>query len=129
MSGAALDPLALDAVVEGALAKLRRQLFERGITGTNGLARAFKTADFNGNKKLDPEEFTEALQFAGLFLPKPEVSALFRKFDRTHDGSVDYDEFLRGVKVRKGCAAVVPTGSRVPLPGVRAPPTPFTAPC
>jgi hypothetical protein len=32
MSGLA-DPLSVDAVVEGALAKLRRQLFERGITG------------------------------------------------------------------------------------------------
>ncbi len=63
------------------------------------MARAFKTADFNGNKKLDPEEFTEALQFSGLFLPAHEVSALFRKFDRTRDGSIDYDEFLRGIKV------------------------------
>lgn len=102
MAAAALDPLSLDAGVEGALAKLRRQLFERGITGTNGLARAFKTADFNGNKKLDPEEFNEALQFAGLFLAAREVSALFRKFDRSGDGNIDYEEFLRGVKVCGG---------------------------
>jgi len=94
----AADPLSLDTAVDAALAKLRRQLFEKGISGTNGLARAFKTADFNGNKKLDPEEFVEALQFAGLFLPAREVSALFRKFDRSRDGSIDYDEFLRGVK-------------------------------
>jgi Ca2+-binding EF-hand superfamily protein len=31
-------------------------------------------------------------------LTKPEVSAVFRKFDRDGDGNVNYDEFLRGVR-------------------------------
>jgi len=50
--------------------------------------------DFNGNKKLDKEEFEEALSFAGLFLKKSEISFLFRNFDRDGDGNINYNEFL-----------------------------------
>ena len=58
---------------ESAIEKLRHQLFARGITGTSGLGRAFKTADMNGNKKLDADEFALALSFAGCHLTKAEV--------------------------------------------------------
>lgn len=93
-----METLTVEAQVEASLTKLRAQLFERGAKGLGGVARAFKIADFNGNKKLDREEFEEAMQFAGLFLSKAETSALFSKFDKDGDGNISYDEFLRGLR-------------------------------
>jgi Ca2+-binding EF-hand superfamily protein len=83
-----------DSVVESCLNKLKLQLFARGARNLSGLARAFKIADFNGNKKLDVEEFEECLGYAGIFLKKPEITAMFAHFDKTGEGNVDYDEFL-----------------------------------
>lgn len=77
---------------------LREQLFRNGTHGLSGVARVFKSADFNGNKKLDREEFGEALSFAGLFLSKHDVSFLFKNFDRDNDGNINYNELLMGIR-------------------------------
>lgn len=102
-----------DQVVENCIKSIQLQLFQRGARSTAQLGRAFKLADFNGNRKLDVEEFEEALSHAGvrrytyawihlilgqIFLKKPEISAVFRTLDRSGDGSIDYDEFLRAIK-------------------------------
>jgi len=77
---------------------LREQLFAKGTRGLSGVARIFRTADFNGNKKLDKEEFEEALSFSGLFLKTHEISFLFKNFDRDGDGNINYDELLHGIQ-------------------------------
>jgi len=92
-----METLSVDTAVEAAMDKLRAQMFERGAKGTHGIKRAFKIADFNGNGKLDREEFDEAMAFAGLFLTKAEGSALFSKFDKDGDANIDFTEFLRGL--------------------------------
>ena len=78
---------------------IREQLFRKGTRGLSGVARIFRQADFNGNKKLDKEEFEEALSFAGLFLKKSEIGFLFRNFDRDGDGNINYNEFLLGIQL------------------------------
>lgn len=70
---AAPHPLELEDIVASSLAKLKKQMFDRGISGTNGLGRVFKTADVDGSKRLDPDEFADALHFLGLFATKQEV--------------------------------------------------------
>jgi Ca2+-binding EF-hand superfamily protein len=77
--------------------KIREQLFAKGTTGLAKVARVFRQADFNGNKKLDLDEFEEAMSFAGLFLKKDEISALFKSYDKDGDGNINYDEFLQGM--------------------------------
>lgn len=54
-------------------------------------------ADFNGNKKLDSREFDDVASLVGIFLTKQEKSLLFRALDRSEDGNIDYDEFLRAL--------------------------------
>jgi len=78
---------------------IREQLFRKGTRGLSGVARIFRQADFNGNKKLDKEEFEEALSFAGLFLKTSEIGFLFRNFDRDGDGNINYNEFLLGIQL------------------------------
>lgn len=78
---------------------IREQLFRKGTKGLSGVARVFRQADFNGNKKLDKEEFEEALSFNGLFLKKDQISFLFSNFDRDGDGNINYDEFLHGIQL------------------------------
>jgi len=78
---------------------LREQLFRNGTTGLSGVARIFRQADFNGNKKLDREEFDEALSFCGLFLKSQDTSFLFKNFDRDGDGNINYNELLLGIQL------------------------------
>lgn len=78
---------------------IRNQLFRKGTKGLSGVARVFRQADFNGNKKLDLEEFEEALSFCGIFLKKGEVNFLFNVYDRDDDGNVNYEELLHGIQL------------------------------
>lgn len=77
--------------------KIRAQLFRKGTTGLSSVARVFRNADFNGNKKLDPDEFEEALSFAGVFLTASELRTLFKSYDRNGDGNIGYEEFIKGL--------------------------------
>lgn len=87
-----------EEAVEATLVKVRECLFSRGNRGLASLGRTFDRADFNGNKKLDMTEFDEALRTAGVFLGKLELNVLFKEIDRSGDGNVNYDEFLRALK-------------------------------
>lgn len=78
---------------------LREQMFRKGTKGLKKVALVFRQADFNGNKKLDREEFEEALSHCGLFLKSHEISFLFKNFDRDGDGNINYDELLHGIQL------------------------------
>lgn len=89
--------LSLSEQVEEINDKIRTQLFRKGTTGLSSVARMFKNADFNGNKKLDVDEFEEALSFAGVFLTASELKTLFKVYDRNGDGNIGYEEFIKGL--------------------------------
>lgn len=74
-------------------------MFRKGTKGLKKVALVFRQADFNGNKKLDREEFEEALSHCGLFLKSHEISFLFKNFDRDGDGNINYDELLHGIQL------------------------------
>jgi len=54
--------------------------------------------DFNGNGRLDPTEFEQALAAFGLFPKKVELQALIKFYDTDGDGNVSYDEFISGLR-------------------------------
>lgn len=78
--------------------KVRTQLFNRGVTSTGTIIRACARADYSGNKQLDRKEFDEVLKSVGVFVSSQELGLLFRRFDKTGDGNITYDEFLTAVK-------------------------------
>eukprot|EP00357_Protocruzia_adherens_P024843 CAMPEP_0115038384 /NCGR_PEP_ID=MMETSP0216-20121206/43378_1 /TAXON_ID=223996 /ORGANISM="Protocruzia adherens, Strain Boccale" /LENGTH=193 /DNA_ID=CAMNT_0002418777 /DNA_START=23 /DNA_END=604 /DNA_ORIENTATION=- len=81
------------------LDKVKAQLSQRGAKGIRGLGRTFRQMDsFDGNKKVDSQEFSTGLREAGCELNNEEISILFGYFDKNSDGVVDFDEFLVGIR-------------------------------
>jgi Ca2+-binding EF-hand superfamily protein len=89
--------------------KLRSKLASRGARGIISLGKAFRvTTIFNINKivddnhtnTLDMEEFKKACRDYRIGLTDEEVKVAFNNFDKRGDGNIDYEEFLREVRVR-----------------------------
>ena len=78
---------------------VREQLAARGAKTIRGLGRTFRALDsFDGNKKVDAQEFFIGMQENGVQLNQQEASILFQYFDKDGDGTVNFDEFLVGVR-------------------------------
>ena len=57
--------------------------------------------DNDGSKSLSIEEFTIGIDESGLDLSEDEVNELFEIFDKDGQGSVEYEEFISSIRVRK----------------------------
>ena len=77
---------------------LRAKIKQRGANGMFGLQRLFKIMDDDGSKSLNKFEFTKAMREYRLDIPHEDALAMFQAFDRTGDGAIDYDEFIRVVR-------------------------------
>jgi Ca2+-binding EF-hand superfamily protein len=55
--------------------------------------------DDDGNKALNLYEFEKGMHDMGLGLRAHEIQTLFTYFDSDKSGSIDYNEFLVGVRV------------------------------
>ena len=53
---------------------------------------------FDGNKKIDREEFLVGLRENGVELTRQESELLFDFFDKDRDGTLNFDEFLVGIR-------------------------------
>jgi Ca2+-binding EF-hand superfamily protein len=78
--------------------KFRKQLALRGSRGILGIARQFKIADDNNNKSLDMSEFTKAMRDFRINVTTDEIRKLYDFLDRDGNGTINYDEFLYGVR-------------------------------
>jgi Ca2+-binding EF-hand superfamily protein len=85
--------------VQANLDKLREQLISRGARGIVGLQRKFRIMDDDGSKSLSLVEFKKAIKECALSLSDLQMAQLFEYFDKDHSGSIDFDEFLIGVRV------------------------------
>jgi Ca2+-binding EF-hand superfamily protein len=82
-----------------ALNKVRERLNARGARTIRGLSRTFRALDsYDGNKKVDREEFAVGLRENGVDLNAQELGALFVYFDKDRDGCINFDEFLVGIR-------------------------------
>ena len=55
--------------------------------------------DDDKNRKLSLEEFRKGVEEYGLSFSKAEIEELFRRMDTDRDGSIDYEEFVRKLRV------------------------------
>jgi Ca2+-binding EF-hand superfamily protein len=75
----------------------RKALAKRGGRGIFGLARQFKIADDDRSKSLCMEEFKKCVHDFRVGITPADAGRLYKVFDRDGSGTIDYDEFLRGV--------------------------------
>jgi calcyphosin len=78
--------------------QFKMKLAKMGGLGIRSLGVIFRRFDHNGNKKLDKDEFTEALAACQIFPKVVEIQALMKYYDVDGDGNVSYEEFLRGLR-------------------------------
>ena len=85
---------------EGAvlLEKLRDALKKRGAHGFCGLQRSFRLMDVDGSRSLDRAEFKNAMKSINILLSDRQFEELFQYFDKDQSGTVEYDEFLIGLR-------------------------------
>ena len=55
--------------------------------------------DDDGNRKLSADEFRKGVEEYGLQFSRLEIAELFRTMDIDQNGSIDYEEFLRRLRV------------------------------
>ena len=86
------------------IAKLRAALALRagGFETLKAMGSQFRIMDHNHSNELSKEEFSTALDVLlgcfNLHFSAAEKLNLFQQFDRDSSGSVDYDEFVRGIR-------------------------------
>jgi hypothetical protein len=77
----------------------RKRITDRGgMLGIRAIGRMFRIMDDSGDHKLSKTELKFGLQDFGLTFSVDELEALWRFLDRDSSGTVDYNEFLRGVR-------------------------------
>lgn len=82
---------------EQAVEKFRNKLKARGSRGIMSVRRSFMIADDDGSKTLSFYELDKLCNDYRIGLTKGETQYLFKFFDTNGNGSIDYDEFLKGV--------------------------------
>ncbi len=81
-----------------AIEKFRNKLKARGTRGIMSLRRCFMIADDDGSKSLSIYELDKVCKDYRIGLTKQETQYLFKFFDINENGSIDYEEFLHGVR-------------------------------
>ena len=89
--------------VQANLDQLREQLRARGARGMVGLQRKFRIMDDDGSRSLSLVEFKKAVRECALSLTDLQLNQLFEYFDKDRSGSIDFDEFIVGVRVSNCC--------------------------
>lgn len=80
---------------------LKEQLIKRGPLSIRNLGRTFRALDsYDGNRKVDRQEFAIGLRENGIILSPKEHNMLFDYFDLDKDGNICFDEFLVGIRGR-----------------------------
>jgi len=87
-----------DVMVRELNLRFKLAIQQKGGVGLRSLKVIFRRMDFNGNKKLDTSEFEQALAAFGIFPKKVELQALMKHYDVDGDGSIGYEEFIRGLR-------------------------------
>lgn len=76
--------------------QLRRRIARAGHTPMD-LIKMFKQLDLDGNNRLTGDEFNALLPMIDVSIPDELASRIFETFDHDGEGSIDFEEFIRGI--------------------------------
>lgn len=80
------------------LDKIKKELLKKGLTGVRNLNLIFQRTDMNKSGGLDRQEFEWGLRENGHQLSGLDLDRLFKYFDKNHDGTITYEEFMRAIR-------------------------------
>jgi hypothetical protein len=86
------------AAVRVLIDKLKHEIALRGAHGFTGLQRKFRIIDDDGDRLINLMEFKKSLKEMSMSLADSEMRLLFEHFDADHSGSIDFDEFIQGIR-------------------------------
>ena len=99
------DPSGAEPVVEapkyeGAqmMADIKETLKKRGAMMIRGIGRVFRILDDNRNRQIERNELLWGLKDFDIHLSEEQVDVLIKHFDRDGSGTVNFDEFLVGLR-------------------------------
>jgi Ca2+-binding EF-hand superfamily protein len=88
-----------DHTTRSVINKVRFQIANRGgMHGIRTLAVEFKSMDNDGSGRLNFEDLSVGLREFGVEITDAQTRLLLKAFDKNGDGTVDFDEFLRGIR-------------------------------
>jgi Ca2+-binding EF-hand superfamily protein len=97
--GLRITPDTLDHTARSIINKVRYQLADRGsLNGIRTLGIQFRSMDDDGSGKLSLEDLETGLRDFGVELTDAQFRVLLKAFDKNGDGTLDFDEFLRGIR-------------------------------
>lgn len=88
-----------DPKIDEILEKIRNKMVSRGARGIIGLGKAFRIIDDDNSRDLNLSEFKKAIDSYRVGLNDEETKVIFKFVDRQGNGAIDYDEFLRSIRV------------------------------
>lgn len=89
----------MDPAARSVLAQVRAAVARRGgANGIRSIGRLFRIIDNSGNGQLTKDEVKFGFLDFGVDLPDAKLDLAIQEFDRTGDGLISYDEFLRGLR-------------------------------
>ena len=80
---------------------VKNKILDRSSFGIRGIKRIFKAMDDKGDHNLDVDDFRWGLIDYGISVSKEEAAEILAHFDRDKNGTVNFDEFIRTLKVSK----------------------------
>ena len=81
------------------LKDIKAKIFQKSSFGIRSLQRIFRAMDQNGNCKLECDDFRWGLMDFGIQVTPEEAQEILNHFDTDKNGVVDFQEFLRCLKV------------------------------
>ncbi|CAN0407894.1 unnamed protein product, partial [Ectocarpus fasciculatus] len=84
--------------IQSVIRQIKQEMRSRGSKGFIGMQRKFRIMDDDGSKSLSMGEFKKALKEMRLNISDPEMRMVFEYFDSNRNGSIDFEEFIQGVR-------------------------------
>jgi len=88
----------LNVSIENIIDKIRKKLILRGTTGILSIGKSFRINDSDNSKSISFSEFSNLCSRYGLGLIDTEIRSTFALFDKSRNGFIDYEEFLKAIR-------------------------------